>query len=220
MSRLSLVLKSSVVLKALMALSGLVMMGFLIGHLGGNLLIYMGKNVLNSYAAKLHSMGGLLWAVRIGLLSSLVVHVFTAITLTRRHRRSRYQSYKVKSAMASSFASRQMALTGSLVGLYVIFHLGHFTFKWTHPEFKHNPGDVYEMMVTSFQNPFLVGVYVVAMIMIGAHLYHGIRSAFASLGFYHPFYSKWIGYGSVALCVVLVLGFSSVPLAVYFGFVV
>ena len=213
------VLKSAVLLKALMALSGLVMVGFLIGHLGGNLLIYLGKDVLNNYAAKLHNMGSFLWLVRIGLLTALGVHVLTAIILTKRNRQSRSKNYMVKDSMGSTLASRYMGITGSLIGLYVLFHLAHFTFKWIHPEFNQNPGDVYAMIVVSFQNPGLAGIYVVAMVMMGLHLYHGIQGVVESLGLYHAWYIKWWRKIAVLLCVSLVVGFSSIPVAVLLGFI-
>lgn len=202
-----------------MALSGLVMVGFLVGHLGGNLFIFLGKDALNNYAAKLHSMGGLLWLVRLGLLGSLLVHITTAIVLTRRNRQSRMQNYAVASALGSSLASRSMALTGSLLGLYICFHLAHFTLKLTHPEFAQDPSDVYSMIVLSFQHPGLAGLYVLAMLLMGMHLYHGVQSAVASLGLYHPLYTKWVRAGAIALSTTLVVGFSSIPIAVLFGLI-
>ena len=211
--------QSSVILKGLMALSGLAMVGFLVGHLAGNLLIFLGKDALNGYAAKLHEMPAVLWVVRIGLLGALVIHVLSAITLTRRNRQSRSRSYAVKHAMGSSLASRQMAVTGTLVLFYVVYHLAHFTLKWTHPEFQHNPGDVHGMIVASFGHPLLTASYVLAMVMVGFHLHHGIQSAFESLGFYHSFYTPLVRKAAMALAMVLVVGFSSVPLAVYFGFI-
>ena len=213
------VLHSSVLLKAVMAVSGLLMVGFLLGHMAGNLLIFLGQDALNSYAAKLHSMPSILWTVRIGLLVCLLAHVFSGIKLAIKNRQSRSTPYKVKHPNASTLASRSMAITGCLILLYICYHLAHFTVKWTHPEFQQNPGDVYGMVVTSFQHPLIAFTYVLSMAMVGAHLYHGIKSAFDSLGFYHPFYSVLVCRIAKVTCVLLALGFSSVPVCVYFGLI-
>ncbi|MCY4444084.1 MAG: succinate dehydrogenase cytochrome b subunit [Proteobacteria bacterium] len=217
-------LTSSVGLKVVMALSGLVMVGFLVGHMAGNLLVFLGPRALNDYAASLHSMPLVLWGVRMGLLVALVAHVSTAIMLSRKNRHCRGdQGYKVKASQSYSQASRNMALTGSLVLVYVIYHLAHFTWKWTGPSeiynSSHSGVDVYGMVVASFQNIGIAVVYILAMVLLGLHLLHGICSAWDSLGLNHPQYTPWMRRFAQGLSIVLVLGFSSVPLAVLMGLV-
>ena len=211
--------KSNIFLKAIMAVSGLLMVGFLCGHMAGNLLIFAGAEALNDYAYKLHSMPLMLWSVRIGLLISVFVHILSAIILTKRNRQARSGKYSIKNRCEGTLASFNMGLTGSLILLYIIFHLAHFTFKLTHPEFKNNPSDIYSMVVSSFESPIISSVYILSMILIAVHLYHGIASAFDSLGLYHSKYQAIIKYASLGLSTLLALGFISVPTSILIGLI-
>lgn len=208
---------SSVGLKCIMACSGLLMVGFLVGHMGGNLLIFLGPDTLNNYAATLHNMPLLLWSTRIGLLTALIAHVSSAITLTHKNRKARggrHKNIRVK----SSWTSRHMALTGTLVLAYIFYHLAHFTWKLTHPNFALFPQDVYGMIIQSFQNGWVSAIYLISMGLLGMHLYHGIQSSWESLGLYHSSYTPIMRCVAKALSIVLILGFSSIPIAVWSGF--
>ena len=202
-----------------MALSGLMMVGFLVGHMAGNLLVFLGPEVINAYAENLHNMPLLLWSVRFGLLAALVVHVGSAITLIRRNRKARGGKYGKKASLAYTQASQYMALTGTLVLCYIIYHLAHFTWKWTHPEFLQDPGDIYSMIVSSFLNPWISLVYLVSMAVLGLHLFHGISSTLDTLGLYHKSYTQILRKGAMSLALILALGFSVIPLAVLLGWV-
>lgn len=203
-----------------MALSGLAMVGFVAGHMAGNLLIFAGAEVLNGYAEKLHSMPALLWAVRVGLLGALTAHVGTAIVLMRRNRGARpADAYGKKVSMAYTAPSRFMALTGTLVLFYIIYHLAHFTWKWTHPEFQSHPGDVYHMIVTSFLSPWISVIYLISMALLGVHLFHGISSTLDTLGLYHKSYTPLARKAAMGLAVLLSLGFSIIPIAVWLRWV-
>ena len=212
-------LKSNIFIKALMALSGLLMVGFLLGHMGGNLLVFLGPDALNNYAHKIHSMPELLWVVRLGLLACLITHVLSAIILTKRNKKNSTSKYKIKTRNEVSKASLNMGLTGFLIFLYIIYHLSHFTLKLTHPEFKQNPSDVYNMVIASFQSPILSIIYVISMFVLGVHLYHGIASATESLGFHHAKFTPILKKTSIFLCLLIVLGFISVPASVILGII-
>lgn len=213
------VMRSTVALKVFMALSGLMMVGFLVGHMAGNLLVFGGSKMINDYAAGLHSMPAVLWLVRMGLLAALVVHVGSAIALIRRNRKARGEAYGKKKSLAYSLASRQMALTGTLVLCYIFYHLAHFTWKWTHPEFVGRGDDVYAMIVASFQSPWVSALYLGSMVVLGVHLFHGISSTLDTLGLHSSSYIALLRGLAIALAVALAVGFSSIPLAVLLGWI-
>jgi succinate dehydrogenase / fumarate reductase cytochrome b subunit len=212
--------KSPVGAKMLMAVTGLMLTGFVLAHLSGNLLIYAGRDVFNAYAKGLHSLGALLWIARIGLLGAFALHLYLAITLTTQNRAARPVGYAHEATMQATLASRYMIHTGLLMFAFIVYHLAHYTFRVVNPEFASlDEGDVYGMVIAGFSSPAVSAFYVVSMIALAAHLRHGVSSLFQSLGLYHgnlnPVTDKL---GPIVALIVLV-GFSSIPIAVLTGLV-
>ena len=181
---------SSIGAKSIMAVTGLLLYGFLIAHLSGNLLIYQGPDATNAYAVNLRQLPfGLLWIARIGLIVIFAAHILTGIRLTLQNRRARPNAYAHSSTIKATVASRSMIDTGMLVLVFLVYHLAHFTWHMFYFDesfvLPGGPIDVYRMVVTSFQNVWIAGSYIVAMILVGLHLSHGIASFFQTLGFHH-----------------------------------
>jgi succinate dehydrogenase / fumarate reductase cytochrome b subunit len=217
MTWLSSFLGSSIGRKAVMAVTGLVVFGFVLGHMAGNMLLYLGPHALNGYAERLHSMPALLWGARLTLLACTVLHVWAATVLTLTNWRARPVGYLERDSLAASYASRTMIWSGPLLGAFVAYHLAHFTLGSVHPHFV--PGDVYQNVVSGFQVPLVSGFYVVAMLGLGLHLYHGVWSMLQSLGLNHPRFNTARKVAAALFALALVLGNISFPLAVLAGLV-
>jgi succinate dehydrogenase / fumarate reductase cytochrome b subunit len=220
--------RSAVGKKWVMAITGIVLMLFVLGHMVGNLKMYLGPAEFNHYAEFLrellvpilpHEVG--LWIVRIGLIAAFVVHLHAAYSLTMMNRRARTQSYDERSYIAATFAARTMRMTGIVVLLFIIWHLADLTFGWANPDFV--SGEVYDNVVASFSRVWVAAVYVVANLALGVHLFHGSWSIFQSLGTMSPSYNPLrnpVRRGiAVAFTVVVVGANISFPLAVQFGIV-
>ena len=205
-----------------MALTGLLLLGFVIGHLGGNLLIFLGPDALNDYAKHLRDLGPGLWAARTVLSAALIAHILTAICLTLENRKARPVGYVHRPDMETTYAARTMMASGFLVLAYIVYHLLHFTFRTTNPAISHltdkmGRHDVYSMVVLSFQNAPISIVYVLAMFLLCLHLKHGIASIFQTLGLNNEHcipVAKRIGF---ILATLIFLGYIVIPLAVLFG---
>jgi len=203
--------------KYLMALTGLLLFGFVVGHLAGNLQLYLGEEVYNAYAHKIQSLGPLLWVVRAVLLSIVAVHIVVALQLWLRNRRSRPVKYKVFNPPAVDYAAKTMILSGPIIGLFIVYHLLHFTVGNVHHDFIR--GDVYHNVVSSFQVSWVAAFYILANLLLAIHLYHGLWSVFQSFGWDHPRFGgsrRWI---AVAFALVIGAGNISMPLAVLAGVV-
>lgn len=216
------ILDSSLGLKYVMSVTGLLLVGFLVGHLSGNLLTFAGAEVFNAYAAKLKSLGPLLWVVRFGLLTIFCLHVFAALKLTIKNRQARPVAYASSNTEVASFASRTMPMTGMIVLAFLLYHLAHFTLHWIGAESAgHLTGDgdidAYRMLVEGFQNPVNSGLYIVAMLLLGAHLSHGFSSLFQSLGLNHSSYTPKLKCLGMAVGWGLAIMFISIPVAVLMG---
>jgi succinate dehydrogenase / fumarate reductase cytochrome b subunit len=206
--------------KYVMAISGIVLMLFVLGHMVGNLKLYLGADSLNAYSAWLRDVGEpalprevLLWTVRIVLIAALVAHVDAAVRLTRSSRRARPVAYEsAREYAAADFASRTMRWTGPIVGLFVIFHLLDLTWGTANPDFR--SGDAYANVVASFERVPVAAVYVIANLALALHLYHGAWSLFQSMGWAHPRYNAWRRYFAIAFAAVVALGNVSFPVAV------
>lgn len=218
--------RSSLGKKYAMAVSGLVLMAYVLLHMLGNLKIYAGQESLNAYAEWLREIGepflpeeAALWAVRVILLVAVVVHVVASAQLTRENRRAAHpRRYDQRDYAAADFAARSMRWTGVIVLLFVAYHLADLTFGWANP----NPGfdhaeTVYQNVVASFANPVASGVYIVANLALGLHLYHGAWSLFQSMGWNHPRYNHWRRGFAIAFAVVVAAGNISFPIAVLTG---
>lgn len=218
-------MQSTVFLKILMAVSGFVFIGFVLGHMYGNLKAFEGEETFNHYAEHLRELGepmlpheGFLWIMRVGLILALIVHVYAAVTLWRRAKRARTVRYQVKKHTGAIFASRLMRWGGVTLLLFIIWHLLNFTVGKVNVknpgEYEHNP---YRLLVDSFSTPWLTVIYLVAMAMLGAHLHHGIWSATQTLGLTGSERTRKLAKRTAFSIAVLVAGgFSLVPLFVLF----
>jgi succinate dehydrogenase / fumarate reductase cytochrome b subunit len=224
MNWLTRLLKSSIGAKAIMAVTGLLLLGFVIGHLLGNLQMFLGQDAVNSYAQGLRDLGPLLWVVRIGLLVVFLAHIATGIRLANANENARPVAYQKPHTIRATPASRSMALTGIVILAYVLFHLAHLTFGVIYPDYAdlvdaQGRHDVYSMAVLGFQEWWLTGTYLIAMGVLGLHLRHGISSFFQTLGLNHPRYNPVIEKLGPAGGGLIVLGYVSIPLGVLAGII-
>lgn len=202
--------------KIVMGSTGLIMIGFLIMHMLGNLQAFSGAAKLNAYGALLHGpLHELVWGLRVILLVSLVLHVVAAAELTLRDRAARPVSYARKAPQTATVASRTLRVGGVLVLVFIILHLLHFATGQIHPDFIE--GDVYHNLVTGLARPVAAVFYLVSMAVIGLHLYHGAWSSFRSLGASAPHADPLHRPIAGAVAVLLWLGFSIIPAAVLLG---
>jgi succinate dehydrogenase / fumarate reductase cytochrome b subunit len=202
-----------------MAVTGAILVLFVLGHMLGNLQVYLGPEALNRYGALLRQLlhGTGLWIVRFGLLAAVSLHIWSATALTLESRRARPQGYREVRWKESTYASRTMRWGGVILLLFVVYHLLHFTTGTAHPDFVE--GDVYHNFVTGFQNVPASLVYIVAMLALGLHLRHGVWSMFQTLGVSHPRYMRLARAGAWILAALVVTGNVSFPLAVLAGIV-
>ena len=209
--------------KAVMAVSGVVLFGFIVGHLVGNLQIYAGADKVNHYAKFLQSMPSVLWGVRITLLLLVILHVWSSFQLWLLAREARPVAYKKKSNPNSSYASRTMIWSGPIIGAFVIYHLLHFTFGTVLPgglaRLENGDLDVYRNLITGFSQPLVTLFYVIAVSLLGVHLYHGLWSMFQSLGVSHPSYTPRFKQFAAAASILISAGNISIPLSVLAGLV-
>lgn len=213
---------SSVTAKAAVAVSGLLLYGFLAFHLWGNLQIFAGRAVYDAYAESLHRAPLLLWGSRAGLAVAFVAHVFLATRQELRNRAARPVAYAVRRQVASRIGSRTLLESGLVVAAFVVYHLLHFTFGvlqpgssgLVDPQGRH---DVYTMVVAGFRDPLVAGFYLLALAVLAVHLAHALQSALQSLGMNHPRYNRAVRVASPALALLLFAGFASIPAACLLG---
>jgi succinate dehydrogenase / fumarate reductase cytochrome b subunit len=203
--------------KLVMAVTGLILAVFVLGHMAGNLQIYQGPEKLNHYAQLLRVSMPLLWTVRLILLVSVVLHIVAAVQVTLQNWRSRPQKYAVSAYQEADIASRTMIWGGLVVAAFVVYHLLHLTFGTAHGDFK--PGDVYHYVVSGFQVPLVSLFYILANIFLALHLYHGMWSWFETLGFSHPKYNRARRVFATVYAVVIAVGNISIPVSVLAGWV-
>lgn len=215
---------SSVGKKITMAVSGVILYAFVVGHMLGNLKVYQGREAFNHYAEGLRTFGApffgrgqLLWIARLILLAALLVHVVAMFQLTRQSRRARKHRYQKFDGLEFSWASRTMLWGGVLILVYVIYHLLHMTFGTVHPDFVH--GDAYHNFVVAFQDPVASATYIAAMIPLGLHMYHGFWSMLQTLGANNPRYNRVRRPAALTLALIVVLLNISFPVAVLLGLV-
>jgi succinate dehydrogenase / fumarate reductase cytochrome b subunit len=219
--------------KAIMAVTGLVLFGFVVGHLVGNLKLYQGRYLdgphagawkLDVYGEALRELGApvlgrgqLLWIVRVGLLAAVGLHVWAATVLTLQSRAARPVRYAALSPVQTDYAARTMRWGGVIVLLFVLYHLADLTLGWTNPEFVH--GSVHANLVASFRRPLVAGFYVLANLALGLHLFHGLWSLCQSLGWSGPGLDPWRRRLAALFAVLVTVGNVSFPLAVLTGIV-
>ena len=200
-----------------MAVSGCILFLFVLGHLIGNLQIYEGPDQLNRYAVLLRMEPALLWAVRIVLLAMVLLHIWTSVQLAARNIAARPVGYQKKQATGSSYASRTMYWSGPIILAFVIYHLLDFTFGKVNPHYE--PGNVYGNVVASFQVIPVAVFYIIAMLLLCLHLYHGLWSMFQSLGIAHPRYTPMLRRGAAVMATLIAVGNISIPVAVLSGWI-
>ena len=217
---------SSLGKKYLMALSGIVLVGFVFVHMAGNLQILMGQEKINAYAHALQSLPlPLLWGSRLFLLLAVVVHAVTAYQLVKENRAARPNRNDIEKTQRAGIASLKMGLTGSILLAFIVFHLLHFTIRAIYPEYSemmttvgspdaYEIHDVYSMVLAGFQHTWISVFYVVAMFLLCGHLAHGVSSAFQSLGIRSENWRVKLELAAKAYAWVIFVGFSIVPLLV------
>lgn len=210
---------SAVGKKVVMAITGIIGIGFVIGHMTGNLLIFRGAEAINAYGRFLHGPAGeLLWVVRVVLIVAVILHVIAAYQLTQQSHAARPQNYVKREPQVSTLASRLMRWGGLLLLIFIVFHILHFTTGTIRPG-VFVPGDVYTNVVTSFQIWWVALFYVVAMIFLGLHLYHGAWSSFRTIGASGRSPNPLRRQIAAAIAFIVWLGFTLVPVAVFVGVV-
>ena len=231
--------------KAVMAVTGVVLFGFVIGHMVGNLKVFQGAAESDAHAAQAEvagdgeadavykidvyaeglrtigepflGYGEFLWAFRFVLLAAVGLHVLSAWQLTVLNNRARPTGYRKQTSQASTYASRTMRYGGVIILLFVVYHLLHLTTGHVHTDFEH--GKVYRNIVVGFQNPLVAGFYMLAVTSLGFHLYHGLWSFFQSLGLSGPRLDVFRRWFAVAFAVIVTAGFLSVPVSILTGLV-
>ena len=216
---------SSVGRKIIVALTGVILILFVIGHLLGNLQIFLGPEWINSYSQHLRDLGPLLWLIRAVLLATVLLHIYFTILLAVENRRARPDHYRDRNYVKASWASRHMVVSGLVVLAFIIFHLLHFTAQKFNPQFPLlkldplNRHDVYSMMVYGFQNIYVSIFYVVGLFLLTLHLTHGSSSFFQSLGLTNQRLTPKLAIAGRIFAWLLFIGYTSIPVAVLLGFI-
>lgn len=215
--------------KAVMAVSGLVLFGFVLVHMLGNLKLYLkahadGTIPIDVYGEFLRHIGepllpahAALWIARLVLLAAVGLHIWAAWAVTQASNAARPVAYQKKEVVQATYAARTMRWGGVIIVLFVLYHLAHLTFGWVHPDFV--PGGVRHNLIAGFRVWWVSAFYVVAQIALGFHLFHGLWSLFQSLGWNHPRYNSWRRGFAMAFAWIVTLGNLSFPLAVLTGLV-
>jgi succinate dehydrogenase / fumarate reductase cytochrome b subunit len=209
--------------KLFMAATGLVLFGFVVAHLLGNLSIYLGADGINTYAEHLHQLEPLLWMFRIGLLAAFGLHVLFGTMLTLENRRARPIAYQRKQHRRSTLAGRTMIYSGLLLAAFIGFHLLHFTFRTIGPQVEILAGglpNVFTMVVDSFTQVGFALAYLIAMTVLFFHLSHGFASLFQTTGINNEAALPWLERLSRAVALVLAAGFVSIPVLIFFDLVI
>jgi succinate dehydrogenase / fumarate reductase cytochrome b subunit len=207
--------RSTVGKKVVMAVTGIILVGFVIGHMLGNLQMFLGADAMNRYAAFLKSTGELLWVARGGLLAAAVLHIISAYQLTMINRAARPADYAKREPQVSTLASRTMRIGGVVLALFIVYHLGHFTVGTFHPAFSHT--GVYGNVIIGFHTWWVVLFYVVAMAALGMHLFHGFWAGFRTLGLQKRSASPIQRSAALWIAIFVWAGFTAIPVAVLLG---
>jgi len=212
-------LASSVGRKIIMAVTGVVLALFVTVHMLGNLQAYMGAATMNAYAKFLQESlhGGGVWIARCVLLVAVLLHAWAALSLTLSNRNARPQGYRAQQLEAATWSSRSMRYTGVFLACFIVYHLLHLTTGHAHPAFVH--GDAYGNFVKGFQRPLASGVYILAQLCLGLHLWHGVWSFSQTFGWSHPRYNFARRAIATALSVFVTVVNVSFPISVLLGII-
>ena len=218
--------RSDVAKKWTMAISGIILLGYIAAHMVGNLKVYLGPESIDQYGESLRELGGhlvpeehMLWILRIGLAIAFGIHVHAAYSLTRKNMKARGKvRYDVpREYLAANYASRTMRYSGVIVFLFIVFHVADLTLGTANPDFV--SGEIYHNMIASFEQVPVAIAYIVANLALGLHIFHGVWSLFQSIGANNPLYNKWRRYLAWGFTALIVAGNLSFPLAVQFGII-
>ncbi len=216
--------RTTVTLKIVMAVTGIIFLLFVLAHMYGNLKALSGQSAFDDYAHHLRVLGepllpysGFLWIMRIGLIVSLVLHVWSALQLNRRNRGARSQKYVMKKSVTSTLSSRTMGWGGLALLLFIVFHILQFTTLTI--EVGGSFDSPYDRLVAAFETWWLLAIYVLSMIALGMHLRHGVWSAVQTLGWSNRKRQPAIKATALVVALVVVVGFLVPPLAIAFGLV-
>ncbi|MGH8020870.1 MAG: succinate dehydrogenase cytochrome b subunit [Opitutaceae bacterium] len=238
---------SSIGRKILMAVTGLILLGYVTVHLVGNLHIFGAPDEINGYAHFLQGLGPVLWSVRIILLAAVVLHIWAGVVLTLENRKARKSEYEFRHTIQATFASRTMRITGLVVFFFILYHIAQFTvgvdgdffqgdhFKTRLPEYTMHEDfhlfgflmvpagtevhDVFTMVVRSFQSPIVSAFYIISVGLLAYHLWHGFESMFQTLGLKTARWTRCLRILTRAFCVLYFVGNLTIPAAVLFGWV-
>ena len=221
MYRLLHLLRTSIGQKLLMAVSGLVLVAFVAGHMIGNLKVFQGPGSLNDYAAWLQGHP-LLWGIRLFMLAVVVAHILMAIRLVLGNRGARPRSYALRVYGYTGIAARTMAISGVLILLFLVFHLLHLTVGTVQPDLaalvdRSGQVDVYRRVVLGLDTPWVAGVYIVSVLLVGLHLQHAVAGLVRTLGFSNAHFHRTIDTAGTVIAVLVTLGFLAIPVGVLTG---
>ena len=212
---------SSIGKKWVVALTGLMLVGYVVGHLIGNLQIFAGPEQINRYAEMLHSMPKALWAIRVVLLAGLFFHVFTTLKLAAENRAAKARQNERRASTAPKPAKKTMVLSGLVLLSFIVYHLIHFTVRSTDPRFRphpvgalHGEHDVHTMVILGFKNPLVAGFYLLSVFLLCMHLSHGLQSVLQTLGIQSQSLRDSLTRAGQAISWILFAGYASIPIAV------
>ena len=207
-------LGSSLGRKVVMAVTGIILFGFVVGHMLGNLQVFLGPEAINHYGVFLREFlhGSGIWIARTVLLVSVGLHIWAAVTLTLESWAARPEGYRAVTRRESTYASRTMVWSGPILALFIGYHLAHLTFGSAHPGFVE--GDVYHNVIVGFSVPWVSAFYIAAMLCLGLHMYHGVWSMLQTLGLSHPRWNRLRSAFSALSTAAVVAGNISIPVAV------
>jgi succinate dehydrogenase / fumarate reductase cytochrome b subunit len=228
MNLFSRIWNSSLGKKYIMAATGCVLFIFVIGHLIGNLQIFLGPDILNQYGHFLQTNWEIKWPARIGLLVMVVLHIVSAVRLTAENRAARGQGYAEWKPAGASYASRTMMMSGVIIAAFIIYHLLHYTVttpsvNFTREDFgtfmdAKGRHDIYKMMIVGFSNGWVSLFYIISMALLSLHLSHGVSSMFQSMGWKKSYYKPLIDNGARLIAILIFAGYVSIPIAVMLGY--
>lgn len=221
------IFQSSLGKKYIMAVTGVFLFLFVVGHLVGNLQFFLGRETLNRYGHFLQSNPELIWPARLGLLTLVALHLWSAIKLTQENRAARPVGYANYNPVGSTYASRTMFMSGLIIVAFIVYHLLHFTFRspainftgqnfttFSDPAYSH---DIYRMMVVGFSNVFVSAFYLLGVGLLCVHLSHGISSFLQSLGWKNDAWRPAVDAAAPVIAGLIFLGYSSIPVAILLG---
>ncbi len=216
--------QSSVGRKIIMAVTGIVLVGFVCVHLLGNSSMFVGADAINAYAQKLHSLGPFVWVFRLVMLVAFALHIAFGIQLTLENKAATPEANVQVKRLKTGFGAETMIVSGLVMLAFVIYHLLHFTVRVTNPEIyvplgDHGMVDVYFMVVNGFKSVLPVIIYLAGMLFLFLHVSHGFQSLFQTLGLSNDKSLPVTGMVSKLVGFVLLLGYIAIPLSIVFGYI-